>query len=179
MRSRLESSNKSASSQGLRRHCRPPRPLSAPTSSAHALDRDVPLGFLHHYQVTNDLARGWDIKMECVFQSRGGKGSCERQSRLRKFGRESGNAATQAHTPGVFIREQVHIFVVSHFSFTGIFNVTLFFFCFFFICILVCQTSSWVTVVLWSSVIPHHDESPARKMTSYEWKKNLRVNHFL
>lgn len=65
MRSRLESSNKSASSQGLR------RPLSAPTSSAHALDRDVPLGFLHHYQVTNDLVRGCDIKMECVFQSRG------------------------------------------------------------------------------------------------------------
>lgn len=80
-----------------------------------------------------------------VFFKAAGKGSFKRQSRLRKFGRESGNAATQATHTWCVIRKQVHVLVVSHLSFAGIFGVALFFFVFLFICVWVCQTSSWVT----------------------------------
>lgn len=109
-----------------------PAPSARPLPPAHALDRDVPLGFLHHYQVTNDLVRGWDIKMECVFQSRGERilRASVKAEEIRTWKWKRGH--TSAHTWG-FIRQQVHIFVVSHFSFTGIFNVTLSFFRFFFI----------------------------------------------
>lgn len=73
MRSRLESSNKSASSQGLRRHCRPPRPSARPLPPRTHLTETCLWVFsiIIKWQMT--LRGAETLKWNVFFKAAGGK----------------------------------------------------------------------------------------------------------